>query len=356
MKSKSMAYKNSQSLLDTLAQSETWHRQAGISKELIIVTGNGTDIKKVDQLRGWAKRKLITQSMMLSLIDVCKAKGKTDQLQSYWNTYHCLSVAHTSDGLLYGKYCKNRFCTVCLCIRKAEIITKYFPILKFWKEPYFVTLTIKAVPYPRLVKVFNKMLQGLKRIIGKYRKRNQRSGAKPLRGIRSLECNFNPVKLTYNPHFHLLVEDRETAVTFVKEWCKLWTKRWALEYCQNFRKVQSLEKDLIECVKYGTKIFTEADVNNKTTIKGNAKIYVSALDNILTAMKEHRLFDRFGFNRPAETDKVRKFIPLNQYDEWIFSHQKSDWVNPETAEILTDYHPSHELIHLLQKNIDLKLQ
>lgn len=350
------SYKNRSDLLDTLAQNGTPKGINSIHKDLIIVTGNGTEIKNIKGLKGWAKRKLITQKMMLALIDVAKEKGKTDHNKAYWNTYHCLSHAYSSNGLLYGKYCKNRFCTLCLCIRKAEIVNKYLPVLKEWTEPYLVTLTIRSVPHWRLTIIFNKMIQGFQRIKDKYRKRNQRKGVKNLIGIKSLECNFNPKRKSYNPHFHLIVPDKETAEIFITEWCKLWTRKWTSLAAQDKRLVTNLAKGLIECVKYGTKIFTEPDVNKKARQKGISHIYVSALDNILRAMKGHRLFDRFGFNLPTPSLDTGKFTPLNHYDEWIFDVSNSDWVNPETAEMLSGYNPNHELILLLKNNIDLELQ
>lgn len=69
-------YKNQVSLLDTLAQSGTSQTGIIVRKELIIVTGNGTDTKNTKQLKGWAKRKVITQKMMLALIDVIKKKER----------------------------------------------------------------------------------------------------------------------------------------------------------------------------------------------------------------------------------------------------------------------------------------
>lgn len=201
------------------------------------------------------------------------------------------------------------------------------------------------------------MIQGFQRIKDKYRKRNQRHTAKKLMGIKSLECNFNPRKKTYNPHFHLMVPDNETAETLINEWCKLWTSKWTSRNAQHKREVKKPERDLIECVKYGTKIFTEPDINKKIRQERASHIYVSALYNILTAMKGHRLFDRFGFNLPVfNEEKIEKFTPLIQYDEWVFNTNHSDWVNPETSEILSGYIPSHELIRLLQKNIDLESQ
>lgn len=76
---------------------------------------------------------------------------------------------------------------------------------------------------------------------------------KKLVGVRSLECNFNPLKQTYNPHFHIITKDKETAEVLLKEWLKLWTPNFALKYGQDLRRVYNLESGLIEIIKYGSK-------------------------------------------------------------------------------------------------------
>jgi hypothetical protein len=115
---------------------------------------------------------------MLSLIDVATKKGKPEQIKAYWNTYHCLNQLQSSEGRLYGKYCKNRFCTLCLSNGKADILNRYLAALKGWPQPFLVTLTVKAVKHPRLALIIDKMIQGFQRIKDKYRKKCQRGKAK----------------------------------------------------------------------------------------------------------------------------------------------------------------------------------
>jgi hypothetical protein len=82
---------------------------------------------------------------MLSLIDVAKERGAKDREKAYWNTYPCQNIVYTANSKIYAPFCKNRFCTYCCGIRKAELIKKYLPVLQSWKDRYFVTLTVKAV-------------------------------------------------------------------------------------------------------------------------------------------------------------------------------------------------------------------
>jgi len=59
-----------------------------------------------------------------------------------------------------------------------------------------------------------------------------------------------------------------------------------------------------EYPKYGSKIFTEQDLDKKSNGKIPRKIYVRALDNILSAMEGIRIFERFGFNLPRKEERL----------------------------------------------------
>jgi plasmid rolling circle replication initiator protein Rep len=326
-------------------------------KSQIIVNGNGSEITDSKVLKGRAKRKMITQNMVLNLIDVAQGNREYERVKSFWNTYYCQNKIHSSDGRLYGKYCKNRFCTLCCSIRKAVILNKYLPIIKQWENPYFVTLTVKAVPARILKQRIKNLLRAFRIIINRYRKQNQRGKGLKLVGVKSLECNFNPMMKTYNPHLHIIVPNKQIANILIREWLLLWTKEFASKLAQHSRKVNSAEKDLIEIVKYGSKIFTEPDINKKSKEKSSPLIYISALNNILNAMKGHRVFERFGFNLTTE-NKLTNAGPkvLNQYNEWVFDLKQTDWVNTDSEELLSGYLPTNELKGLLKNNIDIHLE
>ena len=58
------------------------------------------------------------------------------------------------------------------------------------------------------------------------------------------------------------------------EWQKQWNqgkKKLAQPFAQHKRKVEDLEHDLIEIIRYGSKIFTEPDVKNKSNHKSRLK-------------------------------------------------------------------------------------
>jgi hypothetical protein len=330
----------------TLAQSRTESE----GKPHVILRGKGSEIHNADYGKHKGKRKVITQTMALRLIDIAKEKGK--DVQPFWNTYHCQSRICTHDGKVFGDYCKNRFCTTCTAIRKAEKINAYYPIIKEWPDPYFLTLTVKAVKKDNLKAVMKSMIKGFREIVEKYRKRALRKAAPKLRGIRSLECNFNNLKSTYNPHFHLILPDKQTAEILRKEWLAKSASGWTSPKAQYMRRVEDLERDLIETIKYGTKIFTEPKEEGRERIKGSAMIFVRAYYNIIEAMNGIRIFERFGINLPKKNIGHKPAFVTTDYEEWVYMPECWDWQNKENELLLTAFIPQKSLVNLLETNID----
>lgn len=299
-------------------------------------------------------------SSVLSLIDVVKEKGEPEREQAYWNAYHCLGNVIVSNGKMYGKYCKNRFCTICNAIRKADTINRYYPTISQWSDVHFVTLTVKSCKEEKLNRWIYGMLRAFELIHNRCKKRHERDKSIKLIGVKSLECKFNPVKKTYNPHFHLIVPSKEIAVLLKKEWLEQWRPKdkavyrykFTIPSAQHIESVYNLESALIETIKYGSKIFTEPDLNKKVKHTLSPMIYASALDNILVAMKGKRIFERFGFNLPHQSPKEATFKLVENYETWLFPKDASDWINPETGEALTGYLPPLQLSYLLNECIN----
>jgi len=338
---------------NTLAQNGTNINSSPNSKQNIIVFGKGTDRKKTNALNGRAKRKTITQKLMLALIDVANEEGAKDRLKSYWNTYHCQSRIVSSSGRIHGSYCKNSFCNICNSIRKAEIINKYYPIVSSWESPQFVTLTVKSVHAPKLYKHVRTVKKKFNQIIELQKKRHQRGkGIKPI-GIVSLECNFNPKDKTYNPHFHILVPNIEIAYHLLWEWRKKWPKGHTNIWAQKIRKVGNTETDMIETIKYGAKIFTSPDMKKKSRL--SPIIYAKALDHIYASFKGIHLFSSFGFTLNQVQNLRTPPKLLLRYEEWRFEPCIGNWVEIETGEILSNYQITAELKLILEQNIDTSI-
>lgn len=330
-----------------------------------LVSGEGTDILSNPSLENRAKRKLITRKMVLALIDVANEKGEHERTKAYWNAYHCLNNVIISENRMYGRYCKNRFCTICSAIRKADTINRYYPTISKWPDIHFVTLTVKACKEEKLDLWIYGMLRAFELILNRCKKQHQRDNGIKLLGIKSLECNFNPARQTYNPHFHIIVPNKDVAELLKKEWLRQWRPKDKSVYrykytspdAQDIRPVNNLEMTLIETIKYGSKIFTEPDLEKKSKQPAatSPKIYARALDNILVAMKGKRIFERFGFNLPKSLpQKVNPKLVVD-FETWIFPSNAADWINPNTGETLTGYLPPLELSYLLNECINKEL-
>jgi len=207
------------------------------------------------------------------------------------------------------------------------------------------------------------MLRGFRILLDRYKKQSQRGTGTKLIGIKSLECNFNPVERTYNPHFHVIVASGEMAERLVRDWLDLMTDKFAKKWAQRIRKAEDLEHDLIEMVKYAAKIFTDPTVQKKSKGKAPAKkvtpyVYVSAMDNIIVAMSGHRVFDRFGFDLPktARRSPGGKQTKLKDYTELVYDSHLFDWMDSETEKALSGYVPSPILRAILENNIDKELE
>ncbi len=117
-------------------------------------------------------------------------------------------------------------------------------------------------------------------------------------------------------------------------------------------KAHSTEKVSIEIIKYSTKIFTEPDPNSKNKKKASRKMYMAAMYNIISAMKGHRLFDRFGFNLPKTTSKKEsKMTKLIDYDNWIYNSSQADWFSEPKGDVFAIMNLMQDF-KILANNID----
>lgn len=339
--------------LDTLAQTGTKTATEVKPKRKRTVYGEGSDLSNNEALLSRTRRKFITQKVALGLITIAEKEGNTELAKKLWNMYFCGQEVITSGKRLYTLYCKNRLCSVCAGIRKAEKIRRYLPIIQQWERPYFVTLTAKALPAKNLIRRMSDINRGLRIIVERHRKRTQRGNGTRLVGIKSLECNFNPVRRTYNPHLHLIVENEEMAKTIISEWLVLLTSKFASPKAQLAKEISDREITLVEVVKYSTKLLTEPDPNKKSKT-GPRHVYLKAVYNIVNAMEGLRAFDRFGFNLPTDSRRKPQSRQAEDCESWKYDPSVNDWRNSKDQR-LTGYLPSAELIATLLNNIDAEL-
>jgi len=321
------------------------------------VKGSGSELGNQKRVLGRAKRKLISTKKILVMIDIAKSKKEKDIEREFWEVFHCQRKVVTTNGRQHGEYCGRRMCSVCNNIREFILRSKFEPIFRTWKDPYFLVLTTKSVPKAKLKSRIDAMYRAFHRINQKYQKRRQRGDTINFIGVKTLECEFSPNWLWYNPHFNILVPNKEVAELLLMEWMKLWGPKYVNRKGQYCEAVRNREKILLEVIKYCTKVFTDPDKDKKfITIKGH-KVYAKALYNIYVAMRGHRIFERFGFNLPPNTPKREpKETEVDHSIKWKYSLKYYNWVGEDSAGLLTDYVPDARLMDILENQIDVMLE
>lgn len=222
------------------------------------------------------------------------------------------------------------------------MINRYMPIIEQWKDIHFLTLTVKAQPHQNLNKWMGGMIKAFEKIRKRCDQRYRKGKGPKLIGIRSLECNFNPKSKTYNSHFHILCASKKIAETIKKEYVELWNRGdeiFAQPFLQKIRKVGDTEKDIIETIKYGAKIFTDPTMKKGKRKDRSFKIYAAGLHAIYKAMEGHRLFGSVGFKLPSKAVSNGKGRSVKEFDNWFFDTNIADYVNIETGQVMTYFMP-----------------
>lgn len=262
------------------------------------------------------KAKAITLGQIFPLIDLNSRLKK-----SYWRSFHCNRLILQEGHKMTTKYCNGRWCTVCNRIRMAKMINAYSVQLMKLPDLYFVTLTTPNVKSQLLRSEIDMMYKSWRAINHNIRKTYKNN----LKGIRKLECTYNPIADSYNPHFHFLINGKSSAQLLIK----LWLQRYpdASIKAQDMRKAQ--EGSLIELFKY--------------TVKGvhKGKYYAEALDQIYQALENRRTYQPFGISKLVEEDiegiKSQEVTFKGfENNQWTWSNEAKDWVNQD-AELLTEY-------------------
>jgi hypothetical protein len=344
----------------TLAQSRTSGFEFDIDKT--IISGTGTPIKNNPAILKRANKKVIANAVVLAMADIASANGEMDFAKRYWNTYYCQEKLISYEGRYYTSYCKNRCCPTCCGIRKAYILNLYFPIISQWQEPHLLTLSLKTVNAEQLNGRINEVIRTFSKIIDRCRKRNQRGTGMKILCVKSLECNFNATKKTYNPHYHLITPNRQTALYLMQEWQKEWNKKifQAGRKGQHLRKIENVKKYLVEVIKYGAKILSDPDPNHKKRRKkgdmSGLQIYANALHIIYKAMNKHRLYGSIGFKLPKATEnKNEPYKAVSNCQEWIYKPKLMDWINTSSGKCFTEYEIDGYLEYILKTCIDKQL-
>lgn len=121
---------------------------------------------------------------------------------------------------------------------------------------------------------------------------------------------------------------------------------------QRIDKIDNIETQLVEVVKYGVKVFT--DPEGKKKLNRNAKVYARAFYNIINAMRGHRLFASIGFSLPKIDKEDRQpALVVEEYEEWLYMPDFHNWQHSDSELTLFGYIPDDVLQEMLAHNIDI---
>ena len=297
-----------------------------------------TDPKDIGFLGRRARAKTFTAPLSVKL-----ASLNSDLKKSYWNSYYCNDSLTQEGNKITGKYCNNRWCSVCNRIRTAKLIQGYNVPLSELEDKQFVTLTLPNCEGIELRKTIDFMLKTVKTIQDVIKMRHHRGKQDwQLVGIRKLECTFNHKTSTYHPHFHFLIEGEVAAKELVNEWLK--RVPGTSSKAQDVRKADKGAET--ELFKYFSKIVTKTEKGFTT--------FVEPLDVIFTSMRGLRVFQPIGLKKDVSED-IEDIITEEisgieeKFVDWKWF--KHDWVDKSTGEVLTGYIPSDSMNRLIDNII-----
>jgi prophage antirepressor-like protein len=297
-----------------------------------------TDPKDIGFLGKRARAKTFTVPLSVKL-----ASLNSDLKKSYWNSYYCNESLTQEGNKITGKYCNNRWCSVCNRIRTAKLIQGYNVPLSELENKQFVTLTLPNCEGIELRKTIDFMLKTVKTIQDVIKMRHHRGKQDwQLVGIRKLECTYNYKTSTYHPHFHFLIDGEVAAKELVNEWLK--RVPGTSSKAQDIRKADKGAET--ELFKYFSKIVTKTEKGFTT--------FVEPLDVIFTAMRGLRVFQPIGLKKDVSED-IEDIITEEiagieeKFVKWKWSNH--DWVDMSTGEVLTGYIPSDSMNRLIDNII-----
>lgn len=297
-------------------------------------------------LRKRARAKATTEAVVEGLAGL----GKETPLRfGYANTLRCANVLRQADGKVTGKYCGNRWCTVCNRIRTAKLRTAYAPELASWADAQFVTLTIPNVQGEQLHSVVREVLQSVKWATDNIRRTDRLSW----KAVRKLEVTYSTKLRNYHPHLHLLVAGKAQADALVRRW--LDTHPDANPAAQKIIPCTG-PNAMAELFKYLIKQ-TVKDAEGKDTAPP-----ARVLDTIYKAVRKLRTIQPMGFTVAVAADVVQDEDATIDLDastpapaartelvEWEWITSLTDWIDLTTGEVLSGYEPTPDEVRTLQR-------
>ena len=332
------------SLLDTL--------ELTAENSLRIEAKNTPTLSKETLLKS-VKRKSFQNYYLPYLVQLAEQEKNEYWRLRAWKVYHCAEALVISEGEYMRHRCKLSECLICQGYKTSQRIKAHIPTLNQFPDLQFMTLTVPNVLVCNLRPTIGQMSKVFRSVIDRMRKQ----GYKP-KGSRNLEDTFNIDKSNFHPHFHCVIEGKETAELFLKYWIEAWAKKGIKLSikAQHIRPFGSRESDLLEAFKYANKIITTDDKNQR---KINSWGLYESIKATSGGKGGIRTFQTFGFTKGQfKVEKqslnmsVDKSLPNGSY---TFIHDKEanffDYADTQTGLTLTDYTMPDKLKELLDNNI-----
>jgi hypothetical protein len=275
----------------------------------------GEDVK----LKKRARSKIWTQAINLKLMKLDSVNARM-----YQRAYYCCDGIVQEGTTLKAKYCNSRSCNICNRIRTAKLMEGYIPQMKGIHQ--FVTLTIPNVKANELREAIQKMIKTSGNIIRTLR---ERQGLNP-NGIRKIEVTYNSKRKDYHPHLHILIDCEESAHQLIIRWLDKYPL--AKIEAQDIREGD--QDSFNELFKYTTKI------GERVSGKQELEINIKALDTILVATRNLRVFQPFGNIRKKSEEITAKDLTKQEYkvpykENASFLWMGHDWRDINTGQFLT---------------------
>jgi len=267
---------------------------------------NVNSLSVLQNLKKRAISKFLTVKLALKLAALDSPLKK-----AYLNTYYCNHVLEQDGKTIIGKYCSNRWCYECNRIRTAKLINGYKPVVKEFKDPAYIVLTVKNIPGEQLRSKIQQMNAVFRKLVHLVLIRDEIY----IEAIRTIEVTYNILTGEYHPHFNVIVNGSVIAKMIIREWLMYFPENEANESAQYVRPVN--DRTLNELFKYVVKF------DNKTPVK--------ALDVIFRALHGIKITAPSGVKKVIEDVEdlvsvaIPELVPATRL--WWWKQGKKDWVS-----------------------------
>lgn len=202
------------------------------------------------------------KSQNMKVSDVFYKAGYYDRSVSIRDCASHLLFGNRNDGshdLIFGNFCKDRFCPLCQARRSAQRAMELLHVLDLLSGQFlFLTLTVVNVDAADLRQRIDDMTTGFHDFIHDPRIKKGVLGY-----IRNLEVTYNKHEQSYHPHFHILLNVSDSYFSDPRQYLsrnevlQVWKAYMHDDRISqvDIRKVrgQRLDKSIVEVTKYFTK-------------------------------------------------------------------------------------------------------